>query len=191
MPDQDRPNFLIIMSDQHHRQALGCYGNPVIQTPNIDALAREGMRFDHCYAQYSLCVPSRGSILTSRYVHIRGATTLSKALPAWEFTFPQILSENGYHTASIGKMHFLPYTKSQGLSDRFIVESKAFTGDDEYRKYMAKLGLEYRTWRTNPAEFKEFFSATAAPAFDNPQSEKALACYPCWNVHEDNRTIRQ
>ena len=136
MSDQHRPNFLIIMSDQHHRETLGCYDNPVIQTPNIDALARKGVRFDHCYAQHPLCVPSRGSILTGRYVHIHGATTLSKALPTSELTFPQILANNGYQTASVGKMHFLPYTKSNGLIDRFIAESKAFAGDDEYREYM-------------------------------------------------------
>ena len=59
MPDQDRPNFLIIMSDQHHRQALGCYGNPVIKTPNLDGLAADGTRFTHAFCTTASCSASR------------------------------------------------------------------------------------------------------------------------------------
>jgi arylsulfatase A-like enzyme len=62
-----RPNILFIMADQMRRDALGCYGNPVVQTPNLDALARRGVRFEQMYAAYPVCAPNRASIITGRY----------------------------------------------------------------------------------------------------------------------------
>ena len=61
------PNIVLIMSDQHNPHAMGCAGNPIVQTPNLDALARRGVRFGNAYCPYPLCAPSRsGFILTAR-----------------------------------------------------------------------------------------------------------------------------
>ena len=67
-----RPNILFIMSDDHGYQALSCYGSRVNQTPNLDRIAKEGMRFDRCFVTNSICGPSRATILTGKYSHLNG-----------------------------------------------------------------------------------------------------------------------
>src|SRR4051794_16435397 len=68
----DRPNILFIMSDDHAYQAISAYDGSRNQTPNIDRIAHEGMRFDRCYVTNSLCGPSRACILTGKYSHKNG-----------------------------------------------------------------------------------------------------------------------
>src|SRR5688572_31720821 len=67
-----RPNILFIMTDDHAAHAISAYGSRINKTPNIDRLAREGMRFDRCYAENSICTPSRAAILTGKYSHKNG-----------------------------------------------------------------------------------------------------------------------
>jgi len=105
----DRPNFLLITTDQQRWDCLGCYGNPVIQTPNIDRIAARGVRFDSAYCQNPLCMPARVSILTGRYV--RNCRVWCNGVPGWEseITLPRLLSGAGYETLALGKMHFTPF----------------------------------------------------------------------------------
>ena len=100
-----RPNILFIMSDDHPNSALSCYGGKVNTTPNIDRLAKEGMRFDHAYVTTSLCSPSRASILTGNYPHINGQVCIPKLFDGNLQTFPKLLQAGGYETAIIGKWH--------------------------------------------------------------------------------------
>ena len=65
-------NLLFILSDQHNRDTLGCYGHPLVETPHLDALAARGVRFRSAYCYSPLCVPSRASLATGRYVHQTG-----------------------------------------------------------------------------------------------------------------------
>src|SRR5262249_36196579 len=67
------PNVLFLMSDQHRRDAIGAAGNPVARTPNLDALAASGTRFDSAYCANPVCVPARASLLTGFYTHRHGA----------------------------------------------------------------------------------------------------------------------
>jgi hypothetical protein len=67
-----RPNIIFIMSDDHDAQAISCYGSKVNQTPNIDRIAKDGMRFEHCFCTNSICAPSRAVILTGKYSHLNG-----------------------------------------------------------------------------------------------------------------------
>ena len=76
MPDE-RPNILFIMSDDHASHAMSCYGSRINQTPNLDRIADEGMRFDNVFCTNSICTPSRAAILTGTYNHVNGVTTLS------------------------------------------------------------------------------------------------------------------
>ena len=69
-----RPNILFIMTDDHTTQAMSCYGSSLICTPNMDRIAREGIRFDNCYATNALSGPSRACILTGKFSHINGFT---------------------------------------------------------------------------------------------------------------------
>ena len=100
-----RPNFLFFITDQHRADHLGCYGNPVVRTPNIDALARAGTRFERAYVANPVCMPNRGSILTSRMPSAHGARSNGIPLPLESVTFGDLLGEFGYRTALIGKSH--------------------------------------------------------------------------------------
>ncbi len=65
-------NLLILMSDEHTRRMTGCYGHPLVQTPNLDRLAERGVRFDNAYVNHPICVPSRANFITGRYTHETG-----------------------------------------------------------------------------------------------------------------------
>ena len=69
---QERPNILFIMTDDHTTQAMSCYGGNLIETPNMDRIANEGIRFDNCYATNALSGPSRACILTGKFGHVNG-----------------------------------------------------------------------------------------------------------------------
>lgn len=103
--DTKRPNFIFFISDDISQEDHGCYGHPVIQTPHIDRLASEGMRFDEAYLTISSCSPSRCSIITGRYPHNTGAPELHSPLPDNQIRFPELLHQNGYYTVLSGKNH--------------------------------------------------------------------------------------
>ena len=102
------PNILFIMTDQNRKDALGCYGNSVIRTPNIDDLAARGVRFERMFAAYPVCAPNRASIITGRYPSVHRLRSNGMRLPASETTLMQMLHAEGYATAGFGKMHFGP-----------------------------------------------------------------------------------
>ena len=77
----DKPNIVFFIADDVSQNDFGCYGHPVIKTPNIDALSANGMRFDNAYLTTSSCSPSRCSIITGRYPHNTGAPELHVRLP--------------------------------------------------------------------------------------------------------------
>ena len=74
----ERPNILFIMTDDHASQALSCYGSKVNQTPNLDRIAKEGMRMDRVFATNSICTPSRATILTGKYSHLNGVPVFNR-----------------------------------------------------------------------------------------------------------------
>jgi choline-sulfatase len=112
------PNVLFLCSDQHQTRAAGCYGSREVRTPNIDAIARAGTRFDHVYCQAPVCVPSRGSIVTSLYPHRHGALILQDPLPDSVPTIAHFFKDRGYTTGAIGKMHFVDETRRHGFEHR-------------------------------------------------------------------------
>jgi N-sulfoglucosamine sulfohydrolase len=100
-----RPNFIFFIADDVSQEDFGCYGHPSLKTPNVDALAAAGMRFDNAYLTTSSCSPSRCSIITGRYPHNTGAPELHVRLPDSQVRFPELLREAGYYTVLAGKNH--------------------------------------------------------------------------------------
>jgi arylsulfatase A-like enzyme len=100
-----RPNIIFIMADDHAKNAISCYGSQINQTPNIDRLASEGMRFDNSFVTNSICAPSRAVALTGKYSHINGLRDNRDRFDSNQMTFPKLLQKSGYQTAMIGKWH--------------------------------------------------------------------------------------
>src|SRR5699024_1241751 len=93
------------MSDDHASHAMSCYGSLINKTPNLDRIAKEGMRLDNCFCTNSICAPSRASILTGQYNHVNGVKTLGDKLDGRLPNLQKTLRYNGYDTAIIGKWH--------------------------------------------------------------------------------------
>jgi choline-sulfatase len=133
-------NLLFLMADQHNRRFAGCYGHPVVRTPNLDRLANAGVRFDNGYCTSPICVPARASLATGRYVHQLGT---------WDNAFPYTggyaswghrLTAAGYQVTTVGKLHYrsplddtgfpdqrLPMHISEGIGDLFsLVRTPTF-----------------------------------------------------------------
>ena len=105
---KEGPNFVFIMTDQQRRDSLGCYGNGVARTPNLDRLAGEGVIFDHAYTANVVCMPSRVTLLTGRYPRAHGVITNGFVTPMDEITLGACLAGVGYATAAVGKTHLTP-----------------------------------------------------------------------------------
>lgn len=106
--EQSQPNIVWIFSDDHSYQTIGAYGgrlqslNP---SPNIDRIAKQGMRFDRCYVGNSICAPSRATLLTGKHSHLNGKYTNRDEFDHSQQQFQKILQANGYQTVMIGKIH--------------------------------------------------------------------------------------
>lgn len=100
-----RPNILVILSDDHAYQAISAYGSKLAQTPNIDRIAASGALFNNAIVTNSICGPCRATFITGKYSHVNGFTSNEKRFDASQQTFPQLLGQNGYQTAWIGKWH--------------------------------------------------------------------------------------
>ena len=100
-----RPNILFIMSDDHAYQAISAYDSTLINTPNIDRIAKEGMLFTNASVTNSICAPSRATILTGKHTHLNGKIDNLSPFDTTQVTFPQLFQKAGYQTAMFGKLH--------------------------------------------------------------------------------------
>ncbi len=125
-----KPNILLITSDQQHYSMLGSV-NPRIQTPNLDRLAGQGIRFDRAYCPNPTCTPSRASIITGMYPSQHGAWSLGTKLREDIPTLPGILGQNGYRTALVGKAHLQP---TEGTVEFPSIETKELFQDFAFWK---------------------------------------------------------
>ena len=117
--DKKPPNILFIMSDDHAYQAISAYDDRLIQTPNIDRIAAEGMRFTNACVANSICAPSRATILTGKHSHLNGKIDNRFPFDTTNVTFPQLFQQAGYQTAMYGKLHF--GNNPKGVDDFMIL----------------------------------------------------------------------
>ncbi|MBT3359299.1 MAG: sulfatase-like hydrolase/transferase [Rhodospirillales bacterium] len=117
---QERPNILFIMSDQHTQRVMGCYGDDVVATPNLDRLANCGVTFDAAYTPSPLCVPARMSFLTGRYPNRQSCWTNSDMLPSDQPTIAHCLGAAGYNPILVGRMHSIGPDQLRGFVRREV-----------------------------------------------------------------------
>lgn len=100
-----KPNILLIQTDQQSAETLEMYGNPIVKTPNLERLAEKGFLFESAFCNYPACVPSRSSMMTGRYASTIRSHANYMFLNPDEVSLPEVLRENGYQTALVGKNH--------------------------------------------------------------------------------------
>ena len=116
----DTRNVIFMLADQLRADSVGCYGNAIVQTPNLDKLAAEGTRFDSAYAQHPQCVPSRSSILTGRYPHANGAISNHCAMNSQEVMLPEFLRSAGWDTCATGKVHLFEDKTNASFAEQML-----------------------------------------------------------------------
>ena len=124
-----QPNIIFMMTDDHTTQAMSCYGGNLIQTPNMDRMAKEGAHIKNAFVTTSLSSPSRASILTGMYSHSHKVVDNAAPLPDGLIFFPQYLQECGYKTAFFGKWHM---GNDSGAPQPGFDHWEGFKGQGEY-----------------------------------------------------------
>lgn len=142
-----RPNIVCIFADDHSFQTISAYGHPISRlapTPNIDRLARRGMIFRESFVENSISAPSRATLLTGKYSHQHNQRTLAAGLDSSITWFPEILRDNGYHAALIGKLHLFAEPKGFDyfsiLQDQGEYYNPRFRSSDSEGEYVREAG---------------------------------------------------
>ena len=134
----ERPNLLLLMSDQHRGDALGADGNKAIVTPNLDALAASGVRFRNAFSSTPTCTPARAALLTGMSPWSHGMLGYGRVAEHYPVELPRLLHEAGYYTLGIGKMHWTPQRTLHGF-DRTILDESGREESEGFRS-------DYRCW---------------------------------------------
>ncbi|MAS34085.1 MAG: arylsulfatase [Anaerolineaceae bacterium] len=116
-----RPNIILIITDQQRYDTINALGFPYMDTPNLDRLVNEGVSFDNCFITAPSCAPSRASLFTGYYPHVTGVL---KNADLWRHSWVESLADSGYHCVNIGKMHTFPFETPLGFHERYVVENK-------------------------------------------------------------------
>lgn len=135
---QQHPHIILIMTDQHRGDAMGCMGNDQVISPNLDALASEGTLFMNGYSSCPSSTPARAGLLTGLSPWHHGLLGYGKVSPKYTFEMPKMLREAGYYTFGIGKMHWYPQRTKHGFNGTLLdesgrIEDENFTSD--YRQW--------------------------------------------------------
>ena len=163
---QNKPNIILIISDDHSYQTIGAYGNKLVQTPNIDKIAKEGVVFNKAYVTNSICGPSRAAILTGTYSHKNGVidNKPQNKLDGSQDNFAKQLQKAGYQTAWIGKWHlgsdptgFSFWKILPGQGDYYNPDFITASGKEQKQGYIANVVEdEAEAWLNSVDKSKPF-----------------------------------
>ena len=156
------PHILIIYPDQMRADALSCAANPCIETPNMDRLAREGVRFHHAYTAFPLCCPWRASLMTGKYPHSHGLCANHYPVPLDQVFLPQILADHGYQTGYFGKWHLNGGRKHDYVPPDQRLGFETFVGFSRGHRYFQSI-----YYRNN--DRKPFVSSRYEPDYQTDQ----------------------
>lgn len=162
----EQPNIVFFIADDVSQEDFACYGHPTIKTPNTDALAANGMRFDNAYLTTSSCSPSRCSIITGRYPHNTGAPELHVKLPDAQVRFPELLREAGYYTVLSGKNHMF------GNEDRAFDQITAGGGPGKEKDWVGHVqdrpkDKPFFFWFASTDAHRDWQISEHAPVYEN------------------------
>jgi len=140
-----RPNILLIFTDQQRSDTIHAAGNPVIRTPHLDRLVKEGTLFENTYTPSPVCVPARCSMIHGQYPHNTKCSHNGNPMPEDRASFMQALTDAGYRTHGIGKMHFRPNPQAlRGFQSReHQEEMRGRVEDDDYLKFLHDNGYKH------------------------------------------------
>ena len=181
------PNIVLVMSDQHRADMMGCAGDPSVLTPSLDALAAEGVRFSRVSCQGPLCMPSRASFMTERYVRDHGVYTNWAEIAPDSPTYAWALREAGYHTSLLGKAHLyrdekLTVSHIDDMAGR--LEALGFaevfeTGD----KFVSKIPSRYTDYLADEGLLDVYRKHIADRSYqgENEDGQNATKCVPMWD----------
>ena len=139
----ERPNIILIITDQQRYDTINALGYPYIDTPNLDRLVNEGVTFEKCFITAPSCAPARASLFTGYFPHTTG---IHKNGDRWTRSWVELLNGSGYHCVNVGKMHTSPFETPLGFHERYVVENKDRYMEgryyfDEWDKALAAQGL--------------------------------------------------
>jgi arylsulfatase A-like enzyme len=160
-----QPNILFIMSDDHAFQAISAYNSTLIETPNIDKIAKQGIIYNKAFVTNSICAPSRAVILTGKFSHLNHVKGNSETFDGNQQTAPKILQQNGYQTAIIGKWHLKSHPTGfdywnvlPGQGDYYNPDFIKQGKDTVYRGYVTEIITDLSVnWLKNRNKNKPFF----------------------------------
>ncbi len=173
MPNDPRPNILLITTDQQRLDTLSLYHPAtMVRTPHLQALAKRGTAFSSAIAQNPVCIPSRACMQTGRYTHQHGVTYMEQViddtpgLPGWETTFMERLQCAGYRTAAFGKIHMMP---EKGFHEMQVTGGKGarWTRSAGLPIGLGPLGRDYAAWleARNPGAYEKIYADRRKPEY--------------------------
>ncbi len=195
---KQRPNIILIMTDQQRADTIAALGAPWMKTPVLDRLATEGTAFTNCYTTSPVCVGARASLFTGMYPHATGVFT---NFQPWQPNWTGWLADAGYHCASIGKMHINPYDAKGGFHQRFFVENKdrpLFLDEheralyDEWDKALHARKLQkpsrYTRFSEDPEGYRQALGAFEWDLDEDMHSDMFIGDHAVWWLEERKAT---
>ena len=171
------PNIVLIMSDQHNAGVMGCAGNPIVRTPNLDALAEQGTRFTNTYCPYPLCAPSRMGFMAAHYPSDIGVFDNGGILSSHTPTFAHGLGAAGYEAVLCGRMHFGGPDQFHGFERRIHADCGGRTLSPE----ILGSGYNRTNGQTKYAVEVSGYGQTGYQRFDRSVTDTACNYISHWN----------